>query len=364
MTSYKDFTHKQSPFMNCLFKGIIATAILFLFISCNTGKKEFLPPIFEKQVKLKHTVIQDTLLLHSPKEIISFDKYVVMNTLTDGRYLHVYDKQTGEYLGGYVRNGQGPGEVATHCERIDYNKNERTITMSEMNTNHCFIFMFNDDLENLLTFETKINFSNDNKEGFERLFGFFRIDKNLYLSDYRIFPPSKNQNRRFSLIAETGEKTSKYNGFATDDFWAYTFISQRISVSPNRKKMACTTFYGAVLETFEVGDSIHLIQEKLFYPIILNIKNDIAYLTDKTIQGFLDICTSDEYIFSILIGSTESNNKNISVFNWNGDPVIRFETDIDIYNICYNEDDNLIYAIAMTEDYDYILVTFDIADYL
>ena len=74
----------------------------------------------------------------------------------------------------------------------------------------------------------------------------------------------------------------------------------------------------------------------------------------------------DEYIFSILIGNKERNIRSnyLSVFDWSGEPVIRFETDIDIYRICYNEDDNMLYAIALTEEYDYILVKFDISAYL
>jgi hypothetical protein len=102
--------------MNIFFKSIISIVILSLLISCdNKSKKEFLPPIFEKQVKLKHTVIQDTLLLRTTcQKIISFDKYIIINVLTDGKFLHIYDRHSGEYLGGYVTKGQGPGEIAKY----------------------------------------------------------------------------------------------------------------------------------------------------------------------------------------------------------------------------------------------------------
>ncbi|MDL2244897.1 TolB-like 6-bladed beta-propeller domain-containing protein [Parabacteroides sp. OttesenSCG-928-J18] len=336
-----------------------------MFASCDTKHKEFSPPVFNKQINVKYSVVQDTFLLKSPREIISFDNYIVINVLTDNNNLHVYDKQTGDYLGGYVTRGQGPEEIATWCESLDYNKNEKKVTLLEVNTNQCFIFTVNDDPENLLTFDSKKDFTENSKEGIERPSNLFIIDENLYLLDSRVYPPSENHNRRFSLRTEAGEKTSEYNDFSTDDFWAYTGASQRVSVSPNRMKLAHATFYGAVLETFKIGNTIDFIQEKLFYPIILEDKNNMSSIpTDETIQGFLDICTSDEYIFSILIGSKESNNKNISVFDWNGNPVIRFNTDIDLYNICYNKEDNSIYAVAMTEDYDYMLVKFDISNHL
>ena len=352
--------------MSYLYKGIIPTVILFLLISCNTSQKEFSPPVFEKQVKLKHAVIQDTLLISLPREIISFDKYVVINGLADGKYLHVYDKQTGEYLGGYVGRGQGPGEIATWCEYLDYYKKEQKVSLFEINTNRCFIYAVNDDSKDLLTFEQTKSFSSNSTLG--NLWSIFLIDENLYLINSRIPPESNKQNLRFSLITETGEKTSEYNRFATDDSWAYV-LQRSMSVSPNRRKMAHAIIYGAVLETFEIGDSIRLIQEKLFYPTILEAKQGVSPVpTDETIQGFLDICTSDEYIFSILCGSKISEPNagfnHISVFNWQGEPVVRFETDIDLWRISYNEDDNMIYAVARTEEYEYILVKFDISGYL
>ena len=352
--------------MRHFYGGIISTIIVFSLISCNTSKKEFSPPIFEKWVKLKHTVIQDTLLLHRPEGIISFGKYIVLNTLTDEKNLHAYDKQTGEYLGGYVRQGQGPGEIATHCMCLDYYKKEKIITLLEENTNHCFIYAVNNDPENLLTFKSKNSFLSNRTVGFERLQDLYKIDENLYLSDSRIYPLTNN-NQRFSLITETGEKTSEYNDFATDDLWAYSGYQRNISISPNRKKVVCATLNGAVLETFKVGDSITLINKKLFYPIILGYtKGGNVIPVDETILGFFDICTSDEYVFSIFIGTKErmTGFNNISVFNWNGDPVIRFETDIDLYYICYNEDDNFIYAVARKEDSEFILVKFDISEYL
>jgi len=366
--------HKKSVFMSYFYKELTTIFIMFLLASCGTNQKKFSPPTFEKQVKLKHTVIQDTLFLHPPEAIISFNKYILINVTaeTDGKYLHVYDKQTGEYIGGYATKGQGPGEIATWCECIDYYRKEHIITLLEANTNQRFIYSVNDILENLLTYESKKNFSRnniDNSRGFERLMGIFKISENLYLSDNRTFP-LQNNNQRFALITETGERISEYSRFATDDFWAYGAVSQQISISPDRRKMACATLYGAVLETFEIGTSVSLIQEKLFYPIILgNTKSGLVVPTDETIQGFLDICTSDEYVFSIFIGSNfigdkKPNKKNISVFNWNGDPVVRFETDIDLNRICYNEDDKMIYAVAITEDYDYILVKFDLSEYL
>lgn len=352
--------------MNYLHKGVISIFIIILFTSCNTKQKKYSPPYFEKQIKLKYTIIQNKLLLSPPDEMISFDKYIVVNALTDKKYLHVYDKKTGKYIGGYIKVGQGPEEISTSCSRINYDKKEKIITLLETNTNQYFIYNINKDSENLLTFKSKKCFVNNNLENNERLMGIFKIDKDLYLSDSRRFPPNKN-NLRFSLTTETGEIMSEYNNFPTDDFWAYVSQNPRISLSPDRKKMACTTFYGAVLETFTIDDSINLIKERFFYPIILDIKNSIAYPSDETIMGFKDITTSNKYIFSILLGSKDSKagiNSNISVFNWNGDPVIRFKTDIDLYCICYNEDDNFIYAVALTEDCEYILIKFDISDYL
>ena len=343
-------------------KRIIAFLIISLLLSCETSREKFTPPSFEESGNLKCEIIQDFLLFSYPFNMVSFGNYVVILAFAErtGTWLQVYDKQTGEHIGGYVRSGQGPGEIVVAGD-LDYNKNEHTLTIFELDTQQSFIYKINEGLEDLIKFESKKNFLSN---GSNRIKNIFKVDEKHYLIDSRDVSSrnytSKN-NRRFSLVTETGDSIiSVYNDYATSkeiDYYAY-IMQAMFSISPDRGKMVCTTLYGAVLETFEINNSINLIQKKLFYPIILEPHRQGGMQPSKdTIWGFVDICTSDKYIYTVLIGNKDNNKyNNISVFNWNGDPISRFETDMNILRVCYNETDNSIYAIAVTEYGEFNLV--------
>ena len=333
--------------MSYIHKNITACLITLLLLSCETNRKQFTPPDFKKNESLKYEVLQDTLIISYPYDMVSFDNYIVIFALMEGKWLQVYDKQTGEHLGGYVGRGQGPGEIIA-ATYLFYNSKERILTIFENNTQENYTYKINENLDELIKFESKKNFSRGREN---RVQNIFKIDDNHYLLDSRNFV-NHNNTQRFSLETEVGDKISEYNDFATssklkDGFWAYC-MQQSISISPNKQKMACVTFYGGVLETFEIDNSINLIQEKLFYPIFMNGQK----YTEKTVFGFVDICTSDEYIYTVLIGNKDlTTHNNISVFDWNGEPVVRYATDVNILRICYNENDNSIYAIAIDDEF-------------
>jgi len=345
--------------MNYFYRITVAVLMLCLLFACETNRKKFAPPVFKKNAELNYDIIQDTVYVKFADQIISFGNYIILHSLVENKFLQVYDKRTGEHLGGYVSKGQGPGEMS-ECMNMYYNKKERIVTLFDSNAQQYLIYSIHEDADNLLQFDSKKNFSNKGM-----IKNIFCIDENRYLLDARTMPPNKN-DQRFSFVKGNGEIISEYTDFPTsslDDYWAYAF-KDRISISPDKRKMASGTYYGGVLETFEIDNSIKLLQTKYFYPIFYK---DLK-ITEDTYRGFLSICTSDDYIFTILMGCKEAdtNLNYISVFNWKGDPVMRFnlKDDLMLVRLCYNEDDHFIYAFAMTAEYDYFLVKLDISGYL
>ena len=336
-------------------------------MACDTDRQKFEPPVFERIVTVKHTVIQDTLYITNPEFLISFDNYIIILNRVDNKFLQVFDKQTGEHLGGYVAVGQGPGEM-NECMQVEYNKQGRTVTLYDSNSQQYFIYTIHEDSENFLQFDSKKNFADKNSinQTMRRIMRIYRMDEIHCLFDSRTIPANKN-DQRFSLVTESGDVISEYRDFATtsfDDYWAYS--ASHISISPDKRKMVSATYYGGVLEIFAIDNSIKLIKAKYFYPIFYK---DLKY-TEETYWVFQNICTSDEYIFTLLLGSKDieayKKLNHISVFNWQGEPVVRFtlEDDLMLLRLCYNEDDGAIYAVAWTQDYDYVLLKLEVSNYL
>lgn len=78
-------------------------------------------------------------------------------------------------------------------------------------------------------------------------------------------------------------------------------------------------------------------------------------------QGYIDAVSTNELIYLLYSGrSIEDvgiNNQEetrlanqILVYDWDGNPIIKYETDVDLKNICINNDSNIIYGVAHTPD--------------
>lgn len=78
-------------------------------------------------------------------------------------------------------------------------------------------------------------------------------------------------------------------------------------------------------------------------------------------EGYVDASTTSENIYLLYSGRSvadpdiETNEQaslsnRILVYDWDGNPVIQYETDVDLTSICVNESKNIIYAVSFNPD--------------
>ncbi|MDR0700349.1 MAG: TolB-like 6-bladed beta-propeller domain-containing protein [Tannerella sp.] len=90
-----------------------------------------------------------------------------------------------------------------------------------------------------------------------------------------------------------------------------------------------------------------------------------AHPYENNREGYIDAYATDERIYLLYSGrSIEDVNvtthekaclsNQIIVYDWDGNPVIRYETDVDLKKICVNNADNTIYAISYNPDTDIV----------
>ena len=86
-----------------------------------------------------------------------------------------------------------------------------------------------------------------------------------------------------------------------------------------------------------------------------------AHPYENNREGYIDSYATDKRVYLLYSGrSIEDTNVNshekarlanqIHVYDWNGKPIKKFETDVDLEKICINETENIIYAIAYNPD--------------
>ena len=143
---------------------------------------------------------------------------------------------------------------------------------------------------------------------------------------------------------------------------AYTYGS-RIAISPDKKRLAYSTNYGAILEIFDLTPrEITLNTIKGYYrPVYALNKNSIQSIPGETVWGFIDLYATDKYIYSIFSGSKNpKETKNIAVFDWKGNCLDLYTTDYQLEKICVDETNRKIYANGLDPNLETVIVSFDI----
>ena len=84
--------------------------------------------------------------------------------------------------------------------------------------------------------------------------------------------------------------------------------------------------------------------------------------TEETVWGFSALCATDERIYSVFIGDKNPNLfNNLSVFDWDGRELIKYNTDCLVLRICAStQEPNKLYGIAFSETHEFYLVSFSL----
>ena len=134
------------------------------------------------------------------------------------------------------------------------------------------------------------------------------------------------------------------------------YISSRIAIKPDLSHFVCINFNNGVIDINAIrGDSIANTKKLDFHYqdviIVGNNKKDMRTKNTRTNRnGFYDVATNDDYIFTIYSGkSVESAGLELSncdylmVFDWKGNPVACFRTDNPLRSVCC--EGNTVYGL-------------------
>lgn len=292
---------------------IIAAISLYSCSSVNTYKE----PQFIEENEIAGECLSDELMISYAYDMAVDNRYVYILAMSEGKWLHIYDKHNGSYLGSYVSAGQGPGEIHTALSLMADGENLQIYDPSQKKLLTYSIKKVTDSLQ--VSFIDDVSFSSGN--------GAVRRAWNLgeqYLVDGQLGADQTGQ-KRFQLY-DGNSVICPYNDFPVENEDSKkVFLSPSICFSPSKHKMATGTLYGGILETFDLSaTSISLSGVYRFYePLVSFESGDLVPTTDMK-YGFSAMCATDDAIYSVLIGDSDPNNLyNISIFDWNGKGLVR-----------------------------------------
>lgn len=327
--------------------------ISFALCSCNQQSEAYAPPVFSTIEEIHSYRLSDELIIGYPMDMFVNESYVFILALADNTWLQVYDKNTGEHIGGFVPKGQGPGEVVTGTT-CSYDEEKYIISIFDETSMKLLTYHFNDDIKKSFTFIDEKAFYNCGAS-VRRV---WPLKKDLFFIDGQLGTASEQQ-KRFQLMLDT-EVINEYNDFPVSSYTErLVFMSPTISISPDRQKMAVGTLYGGILELFDLSGNIELRTLEKFYPPIIQCLSGAIQNTEETIWGFSTLCTTDDKIYSVLIGDKNPNLfNNISVFDWKGRPLIKYKTDCLVLKLCASpKEPGKLYGLAFSENKEFYLVS-------
>ncbi|MBQ4162649.1 MAG: hypothetical protein IJD84_07205 [Parabacteroides sp.] len=187
------------------------------------------------------------------------------------------------------------------------------------------------------------------------------------------------ENKRYTLLDKDGEYIDSFGFFPDDqidcpyDIKMFAYQGWMVYNS-ELNRFASVSFSGSILEIYQLQNNPSLIRKYHdLYPMYRNksiAKTKGIQYTEENIIGYVDIYSTNKYIFTLYSGSqlNKKNNEemhhamtsqNILVFDWNGDCVCRLISDKPLFNICVSEDNKRL--IALGWDDDYYLYSFDLS---
>lgn len=346
----------------CLFHIIIVS--LLSLSGCRQTEKEliFTPPVFQQTKHLTGKVLIDTFMMGLCYDMDYYKNYLLVSAYRgDRELLNIFDKNNGQHLKSIFPQGRGAGEA---------------LSLRNFNLDHSTgKVMFYDIVGNRLT-----NFITDSVVTHDHS-GNYIHSRNYPIYMYKILQGNHsyiaegglkegNKSLRLSII-QNDLVIYKYDTFpnvkipgtnAQGIQPAYTYGS-RITISSDKKRLAYSTNFGAILEIFDLTpQKITLNTIKGFYrPVYTLDKNTPRSIPGETVWGFIDLYATDKHIYTIFSGSKNpKDTKNIAVFDWKGNCLDLYTTDYRLEKICVDETNRKIYANGLDPNLETVIVTFEI----
>ena len=327
---------------------------LFL-LSCEQGKQgEYSIPIFKQEFKREFEIIGQELDLGRVSSITSYKGNLILvgqNRWTR-QYLQVVDKKTGKILHSSVAFGRGPGEVLTQPW---YSQVGQECYLYDPALEATQVY----DLEKIL--QGGVGYGRTIRElnpEVSPLGIFYGPEGKVYFSNESF--TQRDSSRTVSrIILEHGLTRFTYNEYPVSDrvrtWWMY--MTPYLTFSPDFSKMAVVPAYGAILERFSLAGGISLLGADRFIEPDFILKNNNPDFSEHAIPyGFSNLTSTNERIIvgmvEDVVSGTGTRNQEfprfpvLAVFDWNGRPLIRIRNSLNIECLGYDEEEDVIYAVA------------------
>lgn len=339
---------------------LIIGLLLFACQACNNKSSlSFTEPSFVHSRNLKGKVLVDSFVMGMCTDLDYHNGilFVVGYTGAEEEKLHLFSAENGQYIKSLYPSGRGPGEAVSMLG-VDVDFQTGKVCFYDAITGRLHSFQL----------DSVIRHSNLTNDLFSCPYPYMVqiLNKSGSYIGVGGLRKSDGQTPRVVLFNNDSIVNEYYDYPAVQmpmrDGIKIGYQFAHYEMSPKGDKMVCASIYGAILEFFSLErNRIELDRVVGFIkPVYTTDKNGFfKLLPEQTVFGFLDLCVTDNYIYTIYCGDTNTElNNQVAVFDWKGRGVCLYKTDYHLECICVNDEEDKMYATAIDDDGEKIIVEF------
>lgn len=331
---------------------VIALALLTVY-GCADNTREYILPEFDEVVEIRAEVLSEDIGFNVIKDVLLYKNYIIVLAYDakTGKNVHIYDKRSGKQLCSAIHTGRGPSEILGYFKNGQIDKLSGILTIYDQ-TQQCLL---NIDIGQLLT-NQQIDVEHvPLQECSAWTRRVFNLDDGFQLRISNVgFAANDTTTKRFEITDPCGTKVGSSDIWHIEDSKDrfYVYDADHVEFSPDRQKLVIGTSYGAILETYSIGNGKITPQfiGKFIQPSVEFATSDADF--SRTILGFNDIYVSGNKIYSSYDGEAVGNRNASDVFHdiaiWSitGEAIKMVKTDKTIEKICYDDMEQVLYAIV------------------
>lgn len=316
--------------------------------------------VFNNQVSVSPEIIDTDFLLSYPMcLLLTHDNLIVWDERGHDGYFHVIDKESGLLVAEFGKKGMGPNQLLRPTTNPVYNYLKDDIRFFDIDSRK--LFRKNNEDGNL----TGKNLTKAIEKYNIYIRDFLDMDE-YYLAVGMNGLFDENRFAVFDTTLKILLTTEKYpvldydsdkNKKLVEDCFNIFFLKP----SPDNKKVVFASYKTGLLEFFDLNrlpDSIVKVKSLLL--------TDIAKNDNERIWGFEDIYPTNRFVYVLHNGKPLEENKtpyyseSIKVFDWHGNPIVEYNTGLDMRCLAVDEDAKCIYIIAYEEKRGFFLARINI----
>lgn len=340
-------------------RAIIYFVFLLFFGGCsNNIRIEVSDVVFEKEEKVAFKKIETDFLFSYPVSLLLTDSLlIVQDERGHSFFFHALHRKSWDLQSEFATKGNAPGELlypsySPHIKDntlqvFDYNM--RCINFYEIEGSKVLF-------KNMRSFTRQIKNNAFIRQCIDIGDKYIATGDNGFFDQNQIalFDSSFNQPKTFERDLVLSSNKNENTKLKRELYNIYF-----LKTNPSMSFMVLASYKIGVLEIFDLEkdpDNVRKINSLILTPPLDQENN--------TIYGFEDVFVTDNYIYALHNGKSAKENpllaKNIKVFDKSGDPVVQYNVGVDMRCLAVDEKQNIIYAIAYTEEEGFFLIEINI----